>query len=293
MSTEKLDRRRYAYRDDLAAVGLESRVRAPRYAEGYRHQVLRASTAVRRQPDSSLGLETELLFGEVFTVYDKADGWAWGQAERDGYVGYVPDDALSSSVAEPTHRVTAIGTFIYPVPDIKSPPRMHVSLNTPLAVAEPGDRFSALATGGYVVSRHIGLRSKAARDYVEIAERLLGVPYLWGGRTRIGVDCSGLVQLAMEAAGLGSPRDSDMQQAEVGDNVLVPVAVDGAIDGLQRGDLVFWRGHVGIMADGVMLLHANAHHMAVVVEPLAAAVHRISKTGSEIVAIKRPSGLSV
>ena len=283
-----LDRRRHAYRDDLAAESLRGRVEAKRYAAGVRHQVTRAAVPLRSRPQFAAGLDTEVLFGEIVTVYDQTHGWAWGQLERDGYVGYLPADALSREVRAATHRVAALGTFLYPAPDIKAPPLMHLSLNTPLSVAERDDRFSRLATGGYVLNRHIAERSRFARDFVDIAERLIETPYLWGGRTRIGVDCSGLVQLALEAAGFSCPRDSDMQQAELGAEVLIP----HSLEGLQRGDLVFWRNHVGIMTDGMMMVHANAHYMAVVVEPLADAVQRIAKTGGTTTAIKRMPGLA-
>ena len=283
-----LDRRRNAFRADVAAEKLRGLVEAERFVTGLPHQVMRASIAMRRDPSASAGLETEVLFGEVITVFDVANGWAWGQLERDGYVGYVPAEALATQVTPPTHRVSAIGTFLYAGADIKSPPLMHLSLNSQLTVVDTTDRFSRLAQGGFVVSRHIAPAGKIARDFVEIGERLIGTPYLWGGRTRIGVDCSGLVQMALEAAGVPCPRDTDMQQAEVGADVLVPEPLDG----LVRGDLVFWRGHVGVMSDGVMLLHANAHHMAVVVEPLVAAIQRNVRSGSSVVAIKRPGAIA-
>lgn len=284
MTADTLDRRRHAFRPDLAAESLRGKVDAPRFAEGVRHQLTWPAAAMRAEPNNDAGLDTEIVFGECMIVYDTQDGWAWGQLERDGYVGYVPADALTSDIAEPSHRVSAIGTFLYARDDIKSPPLMHLSINAQLAVAETGERMCRLATGGWVVSRHIAPKDRFSRDFVEIAERLIVTPYLWGGRTRVGIDCSGLVQLSMEAAGLVCPRDSDMQRAEVGADVLVPAELDG----LERGDLVFWRGHVGVMSDCVMLVHANAHHMAVVTEPLVTAVHRISRGGSEIIAIKRP-----
>ena len=288
MDIERLDPRRNAYREDLADERLHGRVEAERFVTGENRRVKRASVALRVKPDHELGLATELLYGETVTVFETADGWSWLQAERDGYVGYVPAEVLDEPGPPATHRVSAIGTFLYGSADMKSPPLMHLSINTPLAVADMQDKFCRLSTGGFVIARHVVAATKSARDYVDVAERLIGVPYLWGGRTRIGVDCSGLVQLAMEAAGLRCPRDSDMQAAEVGDNLLIP----DSLDGLRRGDLVFWPGHVGIMVDGVMLLHANAHHMAVVVEPLASATARIEKTGAEIRAVKRPPDLS-
>ena len=249
--------------------------------------VVRAAVGLRREPGAIVGLETEALFGEVATVYDTADGWSWVQLERDGYVGYLPADSLSASVSEPTHHVSAVGTFVYAAADIKSPPLMHLSIGSLLTISDGNERMSQLASGGWVVNRHITMKGKYSRDFVNVAERLIETPYLWGGRTRVGIDCSGLLQVSMQASGLECPRDSDMQLAELGANVLIPEELEG----LERGDLVFWRGHVAMMVDAVMMVHANAHHMAVVVEPLSVAAKRIARTGSEIVAIKRPERL--
>lgn len=287
MTATAPDHRRHAWRADLAARGLEGRVPSPKFVDGVTHQIAAPAVALRREPRADTGIETEALFGEIVNVFEAKGGWAWVQLVRDRYVGYVPEPALSANVHAATHRVAAIGTFLYPKPDIKAPPLAHLSLNAQLSVRNTGERFLELANGGFVVARHASEIGRHARDFVEIAERFIGTPYLWGGRTRLGLDCSGLLQLAMEASGLACPRDSDMQEAEVGTAVLVP----SDLEGLKRGDLVFWRGHVGIMVDGLMLLHANAHHMAVVAEPLTHAVTRIARTGGPITSIRRPAAL--
>jgi cell wall-associated NlpC family hydrolase len=279
MTSERLDPRRHVYRPDLAAEELRGKVEASRFAVGELHRVARAAVAMRREPDPKLGFDTELLFGEVVTVYDTSEGWAWVQAERDGYVGYVPANALDPNMVSATHRVSAIGTFLYDSADIKSPPLMHLSINAPLAVTETVDRLCRLATGGYVVARHVSLVGKAARDFVDVAERLIGVPYLWGGRTRVGLDCSGLVQLAMQAAGLACPRDSDMQEAALGKSV--------SLAGLQHGDLIFWKGHVAIARGRNSMIHANAFHMAVTIESVAEALARIGAAGSQVTSVRR------
>ncbi len=293
------DKRRSAYRPDLAAEYLRGTVSAPRFVEGDRRRVTAAHVAMRARPDFDCGLETELLFGESVTVYDETDGWAWVQAERDRYVGYVPAASLGAMATPVTHRVAAVGTFVYAKPDIKSQPLLHLSLNACLIVADADERFSKLATGGFVITRHIAPVDRPALDFVAIAERLEGTPYLWGGRTRLGLDCSGLVQLAMNAADLACPRDADMQRAEIGRDVPVPDALAQPrsehvdVDGLLRGDLIFWHGHVGIMTDSHMLLHANAHHMSTVVEPVIdAAVRGFRLDARPIAAVRRPGALT-
>jgi cell wall-associated NlpC family hydrolase len=279
-----LDRRRNAYRTDLADSRLEGKVGAARFVDGNPGQVIYPSVPLRKTPDVTHGLETEALYGEAVTVFDEAEGWAWVQLARDRYVGYLPANALRPApFSAPTHRVQSLGTFVYAAPDIKSPPLMHLPMNALLSITGVDERFSELQQGGFVVARHIATLDRPARDFVEIAERFIGTPYLWGGCTRIGIDCSGLVQTSLLAANIAAPRDSDMQQAELG----IDVAVSEDLDELQRGDLVFWRGHVGIMADSVMMVHANAHHMIVVVEPLPEAAARIAKTGGPVTAIKR------
>lgn len=280
-----LDPRRNAFRPDLAAKALEGVVMAERYVAGDPAIVVRAAVPLRKSPEASKAFETEALFGEPVTIFDEANGWAWVQLMRDGYVGYMPADALRRGVSRPTHRIQTLGTFLYSAPDIKSPPIMHLSMNALLTVRAGDERFLELSGGGFVFRRHAMAIERNARDFVEIAERFVGTPYLWGGRSHIGIDCSGLVQTSLLAAGFAAPRDTDMQQAELGKGVVVR----DELEDLARGDLVFWKGHVGIMIDGVLMVHANAHHMLVAVEPLPEAAERIRKTAGDIVAVKRLS----
>jgi cell wall-associated NlpC family hydrolase len=221
-------------------------------------------------------------------LFDESEGWAWVQLARDGYVGYMPSEGLVSAVTTPTHRVAVLRTYVYPSPDIKTPPLALLSLNALLpAVAQEG-RFLALKSGGFVIAEHTRKLDEHARDFVDVALAFRGTPYLWGGRTSLGVDCSGLVQLASEAAGLACPRDADMQAEEVGR------PLDWQVAGtLARGDLVFWDGHVGIMSGAHDLVHASAYHMVVVEEPLAEACARIAAAGGgESIGARRPAGLS-
>ena len=282
------DPRRHAYRASLAAESLRGRVEAPRYVEGVRRQVEASSLPLRREPRFDAILDSEASFGETLTLFDESEGWAWVQLARDGYVGYLPSEGLTSAVTTPTHRVAALRTYVYASPDIKTPPLALLSLNALLSGAGEEGRFLALQSDGFVIAEHVRKLDEPSRDFVDVALGFRGTPYLWGGRTSLGVDCSGLVQLASEAAGLSCPRDADMQANEVGRQL----DWQGP-DALARGDLVFWDGHVGIMTGAQDLVHASAYQMMVVEEPLAEARARIaSSKGGEITGVRRPAGLS-
>src|SRR5271170_222062 len=283
MTAPAFDRRLTPARPDLAAAALRGKIEALRFVEGWRRRVVEAAAPLRRAPSHDAPLDTEALYCETVTVYEEDEGWAWAQLQRDSYVGYMPANALGAE-AEPTHRLAATRSFLYPRPNIKTPPTTALSLGALVKIASTEGEFSALAEGGYLYQRHLAALGAFESDFVAVAERFLEAPYLWGGRTSQGLDCSALIQGALAAAGRAAPRDSDLQEASLGS----PVAFDESLAGLTRGDLVFWKGHVGVMADEAVIVHANGWHMKVVAEPLRIARDRIAaKDGAPISSIRR------
>jgi cell wall-associated NlpC family hydrolase len=267
-------------RPDLAAAHLHGQVAAARYVGGEPRRVTAAVLDLTSSPEPGAGLATQLLHGERFTVYEtRDDGLVWGQSARDGYVGYVQASGLGAP-GPAGRRVTALWAQLYPRPEVKARTVAELPFLAEVAVDAEERGFSRVVGGGWVASQHL---APVAGDAADQAARFLGVPYLWGGRSARGIDCSGLVQLALLAAGQPAPRDSDMQAALLGTG-LTPKAP------LARGDLVFWSGHVGIMRDAATLLHANAHHMAVTSEPLEQAMARIAATGGGAATMRRRLG---
>jgi cell wall-associated NlpC family hydrolase len=270
-------------RGDIAAKYLEGKVEAARFVEGDVFEIVDALAPLREAPSSGAELMTQALRGERATIYDRnGEGWAWGQLGSDGYVGWLPDAALAKPGVAPTHRVTAIKTFAFPGPSIKLPPVETLVMGSVLTVTREDGVFAVTREGWHLPKPHVAAIGHREPDFVAVAERFLGTPYLWGGKSSLGIDCSGLVQISLNAAGVGCPRDSDMQQDGLGR--LLDAAESKE---LRRGDLLFWKGHVAIARDADTIVHANAHHMATVIEHAQAAIARIKAAGSELIAIKR------
>ena len=267
-------------RPDLAASHLRGKVEAARFVDGIAQQVVAGQAPMRNSPSHGATMLTEALMGERITVYETDDeGWAWGQLAGDGYVGWLPAAALLTPGPAPTHKVAALRTLVFPGPSIKLPPAEALPLGARIAVVREHDSFAVTASGGHVPKRHLVEIAAKETDFVAVAERFLGVPYLWGGKTSLGLDCSGLVQVALTACGIACPRDSDMQEAALGKSV--------SLAGLQHGDLIFWKGHVAIARGRNSMIHANAFHMAVAIEPVAESLARIGAAGSQVTSVRR------
>jgi cell wall-associated NlpC family hydrolase len=279
--TQAFDRRLTPARPDLAARFLEGRVSAARFVDGALMQVKESVVDMKREPRPDSPLDTQILYGERVTVYDELEGWAWAQAEADHYVGWIAANTLWSQIYAPTHRISAPRSFVYPRPDIKDPPLLALPLGAELSIVGERGQFMVTSENGFVYATHVRAIADPVPDFVAVAETLIGAPYLWGGKSSMGVDCSGLVQVSLLLAGVKAPRDTDLQQSQLGETV----AEDAP---LRRGDLVFWKGHVGVMRDPATLLHANATSMLVSSEPLAEVRARNLRAGAgDVTAVRR------
>ncbi|MFZ2155335.1 MAG: NlpC/P60 family protein [Bradyrhizobium sp.] len=270
-------------RPDLAAKYLEGKVKAARFVTGEEFEIAEAIAPLHIGPSADSELATQALKGERVTIYDRNnEGFAWGQLNGDGYVGWLPDRALARPKGAPTHKITSLRTFAFPGPSIKLSPAETLPMGALITVMREEGPFAVTREGWYLPRMHVDVLDEMAEDFVAVAERFVGTPYLWGGKSSFGIDCSGLVQVSLNAAGTGCPRDSDMQRGGLGRLLGLAEA-----SYLQRGDLIFWSGHVAIARDADSIVHANAHHMATVIENTRDAIARIKAAGSEVRAIKR------
>ena len=288
------DPRRHAVRPDLADSRLADLLPEDHaVVDGALEQVIAPVVPIFAQPDARADRASEALLGERVMVFEDRDGFSWCQLQTDGTVGYIPTAALSPDIAEPTHRLGALRSFVYASPDLHGAVSAALSMGSDLRVEEQDGDFSRIGPDEWVFTGHLLAADAAADDPVTVAEMFRHTPYLWGGRSSLGLDCSALVQRAFAACGRDLPRDSDMQAGDaldwLDDSVGDGFGTDWQADAtaLQRGDLLFWDGHVALMVDDSQLIHASAHAMAVVTEPLAQAVARIEAAGEGLPTLAR------
>ncbi|UGY10608.1 C40 family peptidase [Phyllobacterium pellucidum] len=285
--TVSLDKRLNAYRPDRADESLRGLVQAERFVPGKPMRIADPMVDVRFEPRGDAPITTQFLYGDDVLVFDDDNGWCWIQNERDGYVGYVVDTSLDRRTGDPTHIVIAPRTFVYPGSDLKFPRTKALSMGSLVTITGGEERrgtlYAMLPSGEAIIAKHLVPIDEVAEDHVAVAETLLHTPYLWGGVSGFGIDCSGLVQLALLMTGQGVLRDSDMQAASIGE----AIEPDPDYHNLRRGDFVFWKGHAAMMASHSTLLHASGHTMSVTLEPLRDAIERIAYLYGKPTAVRR------
>ncbi|MBW7922215.1 MAG: C40 family peptidase [Rubellimicrobium sp.] len=270
-----MDRRLTPANGRVADIALQGQVTAQRFTAGDPARILRPVEDLRPAPGAMR--DRQLLWGEGVTVYEHHDGWAFVRAARDGYVGYVESAALGGPDPA-THRVAVPATIMFEGENLKSRDIAHLSFGARITVLNECRHFWETAQG-FIPKKHLRPLDRPLNDPVTVAQLFFGAPYLWGGNSIIGIDCSGLVQAAHLACDIACPGDSDLQEAALGRETYAPP---------RRGDIWFWKGHVGLVVDEDTLIHASGHHMAVVYEPLQSAELRIKGLGGgEVTARKR------
>lgn len=283
---DKLDPRLNAYSADLADERLRGKVEALRYVSGVKKRVSSATAALYKIADITSERQSECLFGEDVMVFNETGTWCWVQSCQDGYVGYIERSKIDMPKNTPTHIMVAPRSFEYEKADLKSPMVSTLSLGSKVNIVDKietrGTLYAKLDNDRFIISNHIVPIGTIMDDYVSVAESLHRTPYLWGGKSGFGIDCSGLVQLSMMMAGKTVLRDTDMQAETIGE-VIDPIG------GLQRGDLVFWKGHVAIMVDSKTIIHANGASMDVKIEPLETAIERIARHYARPICYRRPN----
>lgn len=274
-----LDKKLNPYRDDIAAIKLKGEVIAQEFREPVKYQITSPRAKLSIKPENNAEQETEILYGEIFEVYEIKDGFAWGQATLDNYVGYVEAKHLSDNIFEPKYKIKAQVTHAFEMPRVQAKINATLSINSFVNITDKTENGYIYCEGlGYIYGDHICPIDEYYKDPIETAERFLELPYTWGGKSGMGVDCSGLVQSAFSACGIFYPRDAYMQEK---------IGTEISFGNQEKADLVFWKGHVAICIDKDTIIHANAHHMKTAIEPLEVAIKRTEAKGIPVTSIKR------
>ena len=282
MNNKNLDPREHPYKKNVAASYLKNEIVSERYVDGETTKVTASLLPMHCEPDFRATRASELLFGEIFTIYDLTENWAWGQSQTDGYVGFVPAKSLSEELVAATHEVGVLRTYAFSCPNLKSEilTTLHMTSRVLVTCEQGGYYFTDV--GGWVPKSHLKRIGDYERDVVKIARKYLGAPYLWGGRSSFGLDCSGLVQLSLAGIGRSVPRDSDQQERSVGKKL------DNGLLDASPGDLLYMPGHVAMMSTLETVIHSNAFHMSVIEEPLGRLLDRLDTQKIRVSTVRRP-----
>ena len=260
-------------RRDLASTAYKAIVKRKKYVTAKLATVKSAFTPLYSNKGSKLS--TQLLYGEECDVFETKNGWSWIQSRRDNYVGYTPTINLTRKIYKPNSKVISLRTVIYTKPDIKSVTKGYLSFNSLVEVIKIKGKYSLIKNLGWCPSLDLVKIKSSKFNHIDLSKQYLDTPYLWGGRDSMGIDCSGLVQNLHQINNRPFPRDTDMQEMFVTNEVKYE-------KDLKAGDLVFWKGHVAMMIDNSNIIHANAFHMKTAIEPLSTAKKRILKSNGKI-----------